>query len=96
MTLNSHYTQKLIQSPPWLNHKIKSTTFLEDNKGENICSLGVKKDFLGYKKYQKMIKYLYSPSRMTKLKRKKKKMDNTTCWQKSGENESLIRCSQNV
>ena len=64
--------------------KAKSTTFLEDNKEETTCSPGVKEDFLGYKKHQKMVKYHYSPSRMTKLK-EKKKMDNITCEQKVGQ-----------
>lgn len=56
-----------------LARKAKSITFLEDNKEENICSLEVKKEFLGYKKHQKMIKYHYSPSMMTKLKKKNKR-----------------------
>lgn len=65
--------------------KAKSTTFLEDNKEENICSLRVKKDFLSYKKHQKMIKYHFSPGRMTKLKKKKKRWTISHVSKKVGQ-----------
>lgn len=55
-----------------LARKAKSTTFLEDNKEENICSLEVKR-ILRLQKASKNDKIPLQPSMMTKLKKKNKR-----------------------